>query len=154
MDFYARVCNGKVQEIIEPFFDESGEEVPLRERFTAEFVELLVPYDPENPPPPPPLPPGPSHAELVAAAQAATRIQRQPIISVLDGLQASAIVKGEPELALAIETAKQALRDITDIDLSACVTPEDMRVAVKARYQQVAAALPVEVRIAFSEAVS
>lgn len=97
---------------------------------------------------------GPTHAELVEQAKAATRIQRQPIISVLDGLQSSAIVKGETARALVIETAKQGLRDITDTDLSACVTYEDMRLKVKARYIELAMALPNDVRKAFSEAIN
>jgi hypothetical protein len=102
----------------------------------------------------PALPTGPTHAELVDQAKAATRIQRQPIISVLDGLQSSAIVKGETARALAIETAKQGLRDITDTDLSACVTYEDMRLKVKARYIELATALPADIRKAFSEAIN
>lgn len=99
-------------------------------------------------------PAAPSHADLVEQAKAATRIQRQPIISVLDGLQSSAIVKGETIRALDIETAKQGLRDITDTDLSACVTYEDMRLKVKARYIELATALPADVRKAFSEAIN
>lgn len=99
-------------------------------------------------------PPVISHATLVDQAKTATRIQRQPIIGVLDGLQVSAIALGDPDRARVIETAKQGLRDITDIDLSACVTYEDMRLTVKARYLQLAGALPIDVRIAFSEALS
>lgn len=99
-------------------------------------------------------PPVPTHAELVEQAKAATRIQRQPIITVLDGLQSTALTKGETTIALQIETAKQGLRDITDTDLSACVTYEDMRQAVKHAYAVLAAALPMDIRKAFSEAIS
>lgn len=99
-------------------------------------------------------PPVPTHAELVEQAKAATRIQRQPIITVLDGLQSTALTKGETTIALQIETAKQGLRDITDTDLSACVTYEDMRQAIKHAYAVLAAALPVDIRKAFSEAIS
>lgn len=102
----------------------------------------------------PDSPPVPSHAELVEQAKAATRIQRQPIITVLDGLQSTALTKGEASKALTIETAKQGLRDITDTDLSACVTYEDMRLAIKHAYAVLAAALPVDIRKAFSEAIS
>lgn len=100
------------------------------------------------------VPPGPSHSELVDQAKAATRIQRQPIIAVLDGLQASCLVKGEATRAVLIETAKQGLRDITDTDLSACVTYEDMRLKVKAAYIALAIALPSDLRKAFSEAIN
>jgi len=98
-------------------------------------------------------PPQPSHAELVEQAKAATRIQRQPIIGVLDGLQATCLTKSETTRALALETAKQGLRDITNTDLSACVTYEDMRQAVKAAYIGLAMALPVDLRKAFSDAI-
>lgn len=99
-------------------------------------------------------PPVPTHTELVEQAKAATRIQRQPIITVLDGLQSTALTKGDTAKALAIETAKQGLRDITDTDLSACVTYEDMRQAIKHAYAVLAAALPMDIRKAFSEAIS
>lgn len=102
----------------------------------------------------PDVPQGPTHAELVEQAKAATRAQRQPIISILDGLQSSAIVKGETSRALAIETAKQGLRDITDTDLSTCQTYEEMRLKVKARYIELATALPADIRKAFSEAIN
>lgn len=99
-------------------------------------------------------PPVPTHAELVEQAKAATRIQRQPIITVLDGLQASCLTKGETDRALWLETAKQGLRDITNTDLSACVTYEDMRLKVKAAYIALAMALPVDLRKAFSDAIN
>lgn len=102
----------------------------------------------------PDLPPTPSHAEFVEMAKAAMRIQRQPIISVLDGLQSSSVVKGEMPRALSIETAKQGLRDITDTDLSDCMSFEDMRLKVKAAYAALAAALPADVRKEFSEAIN
>lgn len=97
---------------------------------------------------------GPSHAALVEEAKAATRIQRQPIISVLSDLQVSAIALGQTARAQVIETAKQGLRDITDTDLSDCTTFEDMRQKIKARYIQLATALPADVRKAFSEAIN
>jgi len=97
---------------------------------------------------------GPTHAELVEEAKAATRIQRQPIIIVLSDLQVSAIALGQTSRAQVIETAKQGLRDITDTDLSDCMTFEDMRLKVKNRYIQLAAALPPDVRKAFSEAIN
>jgi hypothetical protein len=98
-------------------------------------------------------PPLPSHAELVEQALQAARKERQPILSVLDGLQSSALATGNGGMATLIETAKQSLRDITSLDLSACVTYEDMRQAFKARYAQLVAAAP-EVAIAFNEVVA
>lgn len=53
MKTYALIVDGVVREIIEPFVDGSGNEVPIEERYTAEFVAMLVEYDPANPPLPP-----------------------------------------------------------------------------------------------------
>ncbi len=153
MTIYARMSNGLVVEIIEPVLTDDGAELPIEQRFHPDFVAQLIVYDPDNPPTPP-APPVPPHAVLVEQAKAEIRVQRQPIISVLDGLQVSAIAKGEGANALAIETAKQGLRDLTDIDLSGCAGFEAMRLAVKARYAALAGALPVNVRKAFSEALS
>lgn len=99
-------------------------------------------------------PPQPTVSELIIQAKAETRIQRQPIIGVLDGLQASALALGQTSRAQVIETAKQGLRDITDTDLSDCATHEEMRQKVKAAYIALAIALPVDVRKAFAEAIN
>jgi hypothetical protein len=101
----------------------------------------------------PELPPAPTQAFLIERAKAEMRVQRQPIISVLDGLQASALALGNTERAQAIETGKQGLRDITSTDLSACTTYEEMRLTVIAVYYALAAALPLDVRQAFSDAL-
>jgi hypothetical protein len=102
----------------------------------------------------PDAPPVPSIPELILKAKAETRIQRQPIIDVLDGLQVSSLALGQTARAQVIETAKQGLRDITDTDLSTCLTYEDMRLKVKAAYIALAAALPVDVRKAFADALT
>jgi hypothetical protein len=96
--------------------------------------------------------PLPTHAELVERALEAARRERQPIMGVLDGLQSSALATGNGNMATLIETAKQSLRDITALDLSACVTFEAMRQAFKTRYAELVAAAP-EVAIAFREMV-
>lgn len=101
----------------------------------------------------PDLPPQPTHAELVEQAIDQIRVERQPILGVLDGLQASANTKGEQAIADVIETAKQALRDLTKIDLSACETLADMKLAVLARYAEIASASPA-LKSAFAQAVT
>ena len=102
----------------------------------------------------PDAPPVPSIQELTLRAVAETRVQRQPIIEILDGLQASALTKGEATRAQVIETAKQGLRDITNLDLTTCTTYEEMRLKVKTAYFQLAAALPADLRLAFKEAIN
>jgi len=124
--------------------------IPIDED-NADYLAFLQWKSNGNTPLPPPQP---THAQLVELAKAATRIQRQPIISILDGLQSSCLVKGETDRAVALETAKQGLRDITNTDLSACVTFEDMRQAVKLAYIGLAMALPADLRKAFSEATN
>lgn len=42
MKIYARVDNAMVVEIIPPYVNESSEEVPIEQRYTAEFVLTLV----------------------------------------------------------------------------------------------------------------
>jgi hypothetical protein len=100
----------------------------------------------------PHLPPQPSIAELILRAQAEMRVQRQPIIAVCDGLQASALAKGDTATALVIETAKQGLRDITKIVLTDCTSHEQMKAKVMARYVEIASASPA-LKAAFSEAL-
>ena len=95
----------------------------------------------------------PSLTDLKAQALVQARLQRQPILSVLDGMQASALVKGESGKATAIEAAKQGLKDLTKIDLSACTTADEFKAVIMNRYRQIAADLPAELRIAFAEAL-
>ncbi|MDQ0571473.1 hypothetical protein QFZ42_003307 [Variovorax paradoxus] len=129
---------------------EDGACIPMDER-NADYQAYLewiaqgnVPSDP----------PQPTLGELILRAIAEIRLQRQPIIEILDGLQASSLTKGEASRAQVIETAKQGLRDLTNIDLTACATYADMRLKVKAAYFALAAALPSDLRQAFKDAIS
>ena len=100
----------------------------------------------------PDMPPQPTHAELLKQATTQIRQERQPILGVLDGLQASYITKDDKPTAIVIETAKQALRDITKVDLSACETLAEMKAVVLARYALIASASPA-LKSAFAQAV-
>lgn len=63
--------------------------------------------------------PRPTQAELQENAKKWARQMRLQIFTVLDGLQVSAVVNNDMTTAQAIETGKQALRDITaTVDLS------------------------------------
>ena len=95
--------------------------------------------------------PGPVHADLVDQTKAAARSVRQPILGVLDGMQASALTNGDQARAMAIETAKQGLKDITKVDLSAYQTETEMRQAIQLAYIGIAKALPVQAQVAFAE---
>lgn len=152
MTTYARVLNGRLLEEIAPAFDEAGQEIDIQLRFHPDFVASLVVYDPAAYPPPEPPPP-PTHAELLKQAITQIRQERQPILGVLDGLQASYITKDDKATAIVIEVAKQALRDITKVDLSACETLAEMKAVVLARYAQIASASPA-LKSAFTQAVT
>ena len=93
-------------------------------------------------------------AAIPAAALSQVRAQRQPIIGILDGLQASALATGNVDRAKAIEAAKQGLRDITKTDLSLCLTLNDCENALLTAYKTLAAQLPVDARAAFAGALS
>lgn len=95
----------------------------------------------------------PSHAELITITLAKARAQRLPIMSVLDGMQVSALVSGDTPGAQAIETAKQGLRNITNTDLSACTTQAEMEQAIYQAYLAIAAAAPASVQSAFQSLV-
>ena len=88
--------------------------------------------------------------QLLESAVDAIRLERQKIIGVLDGLQASALARGDMREALGIETAKQALRDLTKLDLTTCATHEDMRAKVKLAYHTIVSAAPASVVRAFN----
>lgn len=94
---------------------------------------------------------GPTHAELAATTLAEARRVRLPIISILDGMQASALTVGNTAKAQVIETAKQGLKNITLTDLSGCATAKQMKAAILLAYVAVAAALPADAQLAFSQ---
>lgn len=101
---------------------------------------------------------------MVAATLAKARQMRLPILSILDGLQASALVTaatvpvGEPPvatpLAQVIEDLKQGLRDLPNtVDLSACTTREEMEAVVLTAYYTLANSAPAQVQSAFNSLV-
>jgi hypothetical protein len=92
-----------------------------------------------------------NHALLWERAIAEMRRLRQPILDVLDGLQASANTTGPISRAQVIETAKQSLRDITKLDLSQCATFEEMGVVVLTAYASIVSVLPSDIKAAFKE---
>ena len=89
--------------------------------------------------------------QLLESAVTSIRTERQKIIGVLDGLQASALATGDTATAAGIEVAKQGLRDITNIDLTDCETQEDMKVKVKQAYYVMVSTAPENVILAFRE---
>lgn len=95
----------------------------------------------------------PTNAQLKQAAIDKVRAERKGIMGMLDGMQASALARADVPRAGVIETAKQALRDLTKIDTSACVTAADFKTLFVSRYKVIAGALPADVRLAFAEAL-
>lgn len=97
--------------------------------------------------------PVPTQAELITGVMAQARVQRLPIMNILDGMQTSAVVTADTALAAAIETCKQGLRNITAIDLTPYATEADMKQAIYAAYLAIAAAAPASVQSAFQSLV-
>lgn len=102
--------------------------------------------------------------DIAAATLAKARQMRLPVLSILDGLQASALVTaatvpvGAPPvatpLAQVIEDLKQGLRDLPQtVDLSACTTREEMESVVLAAYYTLASSAPAQVKSAFTALV-
>lgn len=89
--------------------------------------------------------------QLLESAVNTIRLERQKIIGVLDGLQASALASADTATAVGIEAAKQGLRDLTQIDLTDCATREAMETKVKLQYQGIVSAAPATVILAFRE---
>lgn len=120
MTTYARIVDGHVVEIIEPYIAEAnilrpsdepdgepvvavetGQEVPIELRFHPEFVAELVVYDPANPPRPP-APKAPTEAEV--------RVRRDGALALSDWTQLSDVAS---EVREKWAPYRQALRDIT-----------------------------------------
>ena len=89
--------------------------------------------------------------QMVDSAVNTIRTERQKIIGVLDGLQASALATADTATVVGIEAAKQGLRDLTQIDLSDCATQEAMKLKVMQAYRAIVAAAPANVVLAFKE---
>ena len=89
--------------------------------------------------------------QMVDSAVSAIRAERQKIIGVLDGLQASALATADTATAVGIEAAKQGLRDLTNIDLSDCATQEEMKYRVMQAYHAIVSVAPANVVRAFRE---
>lgn len=96
----------------------------------------------------------PTHQELVDATLTEARQMRLPIISILDGMQSSALTNSDLVIAQAIEVAKTGLKNITKVDLSGCTTAEEMRLAVLNAYTTIAQAVPDGVKIAFAQVLA
>lgn len=99
-----------------------------------------------------------AHPRLVAKTLTKARALRVPIMSILDGMQASALVNAtlitvnQQQVALAgvIEGCKQALKDLPNtVDLSQCTTQQQMEQVVLQAYVAIVAAAPPEIKSAF-----
>lgn len=92
----------------------------------------------------------PSVVQLRATAMAEARAARTLFFARFDGLQASALVNNDAALATEIESVKQAMRDITSIDLSGYTTLDEMRHAFKVGWDEIRAPLSLQLKLAFA----
>ncbi|MES2910634.1 MAG: hypothetical protein V4718_04560 [Pseudomonadota bacterium] len=85
------------------------------------------------------------------------RALRSKLLDVVDGLHGSALTKailtGINDDAVAINTFKEGLRDITTIDLTGAASEAEMRILVRDRYKELAAAAPMSVQLEFLKAI-
>jgi len=96
----------------------------------------------------------PTHLELATKAKTWARSVRLDFFKILDGLQISAVVTEDAITAQAIETAKQALRDITvAVDLTNIETYAEMEQAFIYAYWQIRVTVPANVQAAFNALV-
>lgn len=122
--------------------------VPEGMRAIASNASWVLEPIPEVPPPV-----LPSIAELAETVREGTRVLRQGIFSIIDGLQISAVVVGNTADAQAIEAVKVGLRDITKLPLEGAADLDAMKAMVKARYWELVTPAPLGVKQAFSEAL-
>jgi hypothetical protein len=93
----------------------------------------------------------PNLTKMKAAVLEEARSLRAPVLSILDGMQVSALTNDEEQQAVTIETLKQGLKDITLIDLSGYTTRPQMRTAIALAYKALADSAPSDVKSAFTD---
>lgn len=87
---------------------------------------------------------------LIDTAKAKVRTMRVTAFSSLAGIQSEALANGDTKTAKAICSLQDQLRTITDIDLSACKTADDIDAAFASAWLVIAAAAPPAVASAFN----
>lgn len=96
------------------------------------------------------LPPAPPFDQ--AAAMARLRALRAPILNALTGIAVDAIASNDTTTISAVSNARQGLKDITVYPaILAATDDETFDDAALARYKELAAAAPTNVRLAFKE---
>jgi len=87
---------------------------------------------------------------LIDAAKAKVRAMRVTAFSSLAGIQSEALANGDTKTAKSICGLQDQLRTITDIDLSACKTADDIDAAFASAWLVIAASAPPAVASAFN----
>lgn len=122
----------------------------LQEGKAIHFVDGVWVYQdipvipPELPEPPTPLP------ILIEWAKKKVRTMRANAFASLAGIQSEALANGDTKTAKAICGVQDQLRTITDIDLSACKTADDIDAAFASAWLVIVAAAPPAVVSAFN----
>lgn len=96
----------------------------------------------------------PSLGEVKAAAIASVREARKPVFYTLAGMQSEALATGDSATATAIVAIQQALKDLPETDLSACVNAAEVGSAFVAAWQAIADMAPANVVSAFNEVLA
>lgn len=104
--------------------------------------------------PPQVLTPAPTLHEVKEQAKAMVRAARKPVFYTLAGMQSEALSMGDGATATAIVAIQQALRDLPDVDLSACTTAEAVGAAFMQAWEDIAELAPLHVASAFNEVLA
>lgn len=98
--------------------------------------------------------PKPSLAKVIEIKKQEVREARKPVFYTLAGMQSEALAKSDGETADAILAIQQALKELPDIDLTACVTEADVNAAFVAAWLAIANSAPANVVSAFNEVLA
>lgn len=96
----------------------------------------------------------PSLDSLKEAAKEQVRSLRTNVFYTLAGMQSEALANGDTTTAKAIAGIQVKLRELPDIDLSACKTAEDVTAAFTSAWLAIVAAAPLSVVSAFAQVVA
>lgn len=96
----------------------------------------------------------PTLEEIKEQAKAMVRAARKPVFYTLAGMQSEALAMGDGATATAIVAIQQALRDLPDVDLSACTTAESVAAVFMQAWEDIAELAPANVASAFNEVLA
>jgi len=96
-------------------------------------------------------PAGPDLGKLKADSIAQVRALRTAVFSTLAGIQSQSLASGDTDTAKAICGLQESLKLLPEIDLSACLSQDDINTTFTQAWKAIAALAPAAVQTAFRE---